>query len=108
MGIEPPGLLQGGMEPELPIFGEARSAKVQTAWHDLNVSFPQRIVDDVLVLVDHDGTRRVHNIATSFALCVDQINSCQQQLFLQEGALVDFLLALVTLQNIQCRVACRQ
>lgn len=99
MRIEAPRLLQGRVKPELAVLGETRSAEVKSAGHNLDVPLPQCVVDDVLVLIDHDGAGGVHDITASFALSIDQINRCQKQLLLQKSTPVDFLLALVALQK---------
>lgn len=54
--------------------------KVQAAGDDLDVPLPQRVVNDGLVLDDHDGTRGVHDVATRLGVRVHQVDGRNQQL----------------------------
>jgi hypothetical protein len=54
--------------------------KVQAAGDDLDVPLPQRVVNDGLVLDDHDGTRGVHDVAPSLGIRVHQVDGRNQQL----------------------------
>lgn len=49
MGVESPRLLQGGVESELPVFGEARTSKVEACRDHLDIAIPEGVIHHILI-----------------------------------------------------------
>ena len=63
---------------------EALLTKRQTRLNELDVrSLVERILNDLLVFLDCDGTSGVDNISTRLAVVVDGVDGRQDQLLLQ-------------------------
>lgn len=86
------------MEDLAADLGEALFTECQACLDELDVgALVQRVLHDLLVLLDCDGTCGVDNVATGLAVVVDRVDGRQEQLFLQVGKLHEIGLGLVGL-----------
>uniref|UniRef100_A0A8D9ES07 Uncharacterized protein n=1 Tax=Cacopsylla melanoneura TaxID=428564 RepID=A0A8D9ES07_9HEMI len=63
--IEPASQLHAGVKLVLAIVDKTLCSKIKTGGYELNVSLPQRIVDNGFILFGQYRTGRVHQVSSS-------------------------------------------
>jgi len=74
---------------------ESFYTELQTGLDQLDIRpLPQRVVDNALVLIDSDGTRRVDDVSTGFGSRVAGVEGAQKKLLLQVSEELEVTLGL--------------
>jgi hypothetical protein len=90
--------LHRGVEDLAANLGEALLSECQARLDQPDVgALVQRVLHDLLVLLDSDGTRRVNDVAAGLAVVVDRVDGGEEQLLLQVRQLHEIGLGLVGL-----------
>jgi hypothetical protein len=84
MGVKPPCQLYARVEGLSAVFGKTFPAKVEASVHQFHVrALSQCIINNGLIFVNGDGTRRINQISSRFRVRGDTVNGAEDKLLLE-------------------------